>query len=120
MAVEGGKGGREALRPADRPALVAELQRLLLVLFHLGLQLPHRVLELGVLPEEAPLAGSLLSGALRGACGARAVPALGRRKPGEMFSGGAKADTAQMRPSQPPASTAAGSHGGRAMCQCTL
>lgn len=79
VAVEGGKGVREALRPTDRPVLVAELQRLLLVLFHLGLQLPHGVLELGVLPEEAPLTGSLLSGALRGACGAWAAPTLGRR-----------------------------------------
>lgn len=77
--MEGGEGGREALRHTDRPVLVSELQRLLLVLFHLGLQLAHRVLELGVLPEKAPIAGSLLSGAPRGACGAWAAPTLGRR-----------------------------------------
>lgn len=48
--------------PADPPVLVAELQRLLLVLFHLRPQSLHRVLELGVLlPEAATLGGTLLS-----------------------------------------------------------
>lgn len=70
---------------ADRPALVAELQRLLPVLLHLGPQPPQRVLELSVLlPEAASLAGTV-SAALRGARLARADPLLGRKCPGGRF-----------------------------------
>ena len=73
-----GREGGKVWDPADPPALVAEPQRLLLVLFHLLPQLPHRVLELRVLPEETPLAGRTLSCTLRGASWARAAPLLRR------------------------------------------
>ena len=98
----GSEGGRGARRPGDPPALIAELQRLLLVLFHLGPQPLHSVLELRVLlPEAARLARTRLRGALRGAGLARAAPILGRKDPGEVFSGGAKAEEAQRAPDVP-------------------
>ena len=87
---EGGKLGA-----SDRPALVAELQRLLLVLFHLGLQPLHCLLELRVLlPEAASLAGLELRCALAfgGARLARAALLLGRKQPQEPFAGGSMAD----------------------------
>lgn len=116
----GSRGGREGgAGPADAPALVAELQRLLLVLFHLGPQPPHRVLELRVLlPEAAPLAGTLLSDARRGARWLRAACILRRRWRGEMSSGGAKAGQARRAadarrrrwgPALPPACSRGGS-----------
>lgn len=37
---------RDAPGPTDAPALLADLQGVLLVLLHLGPQAPHRVLEL--------------------------------------------------------------------------
>lgn len=75
-----GREGGKVWDPADPPALVSELQRLLLVLFHLLPQLPQGVLELRVLLEEAPLAaGRMLRGALRGASRAWAAPLLERR-----------------------------------------
>lgn len=112
------EGGREARGRADPPALVAELQRLLLVLFHLGPQPPHRVLELRVLlPEAASLAGTLLADARRGARWARTASILGRRWPGERSAGGAKADQARraadvLRRRGGPALPAASSLGG--------
>lgn len=92
------RGRGEKPRPADLPALVAELQRLLPVLFHLGLQPPRCFLELRVvLPEAASLAGLVLGGALarRGARLARTGPLLGRKQPEEPFAGGAMADKGQ-------------------------
>lgn len=87
---EGGKLGASA-----RPAPVAELQRLLLVLFHLGLQPLHCLLELRVLlPEAASLAGLELRCALAfgGARLARAALLLGRKQPEEPFAGDSMAD----------------------------
>lgn len=75
--------------------LVAELQRLLLVLFHLGLQPSHCLLELRVLLQEAAsLAGLQLRCTL--AFGrarlAQATLLLGRKQPEEPFAGGSMAD----------------------------
>lgn len=92
------RGKGEKPLPADLPALVAELQRLLPLLFHLSPQPPHCFLELRVLlPEAASLAGLLLGGALarRVARLARTAPLLGRKQPEEPFAGGAMADKGQ-------------------------
>lgn len=72
------------------------------MLLHLGPQPLHGVLELRVLlPEGARLARTRLGGALRRAGLAQAAPVLGRKDPGEVFSGGAKADEAQRAPDEP-------------------